>query len=79
MLLAKKYIDLDFELARKKEELEAKLIPLFQQFVQETGLTVNFAKPIYIESTAMGDDLRQFLVTSIRLDINDSRSVTMGI
>jgi hypothetical protein len=70
-LLARRYNDLDIELEQKKKELGAKLAPLFEQFLDETGLPVHMARVHYLELTSVGDDIRKYMVAGIRLKMED--------
>ena len=74
---AKRYVIPDAEPEQKKNELEKKLISLFRQFFDETGLPVDLVIPDYIESTAVADDLRRYPVIGVNIQMGDPKSVIM--
>ena len=65
--LLNEFYDLNHKVLAKKEELEAKILPLVQEFTQETGLLVRSIEPGYVETTCMEDQLRQYVVGSARV------------
>ncbi len=65
--LIDEFADLDQKVLLKKEELAAKILPLIQEFVQETGLLVRSIEPDYIDVTTMEGRLRDFLVDSAKI------------
>lgn len=56
--------DLSNRIETKKQELAAKITPLVQEFLNDTGLLVRSIEPHYVEVTSMEDPLRQFAATS---------------
>jgi hypothetical protein len=65
--LINQFAVLDQEALIKKIKLADKILPLIQEFTRETGLLVRSIEPGYTEVTAMGNDLREFLIISIKV------------
>ena len=65
--LKEKYTLLDSELDQAKIKLTNQLIPIIQEFMSSTGMTVYSIIPDYTETTTVGSPHKEFILSNLSI------------